>query len=257
MKLSAIYNVWDGVELLKGSIDCLKNDVDLIVIVYQTVSNYGEEMDPTEEIYQALEGIPTDKIRLELYKPECLDRIAGGSEHERMKRNIGLGIAKSNNCTHFLHLDCDEYYVDFKQLKEDYLLSDHQGSVCRILTYFKKPTLRLLNYDNYFVPFIHKLNPGTSVGINNKHPFYVDPTRRVNCNDVILLGHRGEAMHHFSYVRKDIERKIRNSSARKNIFNNNVLEEYNSTLVAAGYFVKLYQQHLIEVPNIFNIKICE
>ncbi len=46
MKLAAIYNVWDGVELLKHSIASIKQDVDLIIIVYQDISNFGEEFNP-------------------------------------------------------------------------------------------------------------------------------------------------------------------------------------------------------------------
>jgi hypothetical protein len=41
MKLAAIYNAWDGVELLKGSMNCLKDGVDIFIVIYQDVSNYG------------------------------------------------------------------------------------------------------------------------------------------------------------------------------------------------------------------------
>lgn len=250
-KLAIIFNVWDGAELLDGAINCVKNHCELIIIIYQIISNYGEEYDPSLEVYGAISNLNNDKIILELYRPNM---YINSTANETNKRNIGLSIAKKNNCTHFLISDVDEYYKEFGELKEQYLLSDKEGSVLRILTYFKKPTLRFLSFDNYYVPFIHRLYENTTVGLHNRYPFYVDPTRRVNCSDVKLIGHRGESMHHFSYVRKNIERKIRNSSAKNNIEKTNILELYNKA--AQGDFIEpFFKQHLIEVPNYFNIEI--
>jgi hypothetical protein len=257
MRLAAIYNAWDGVELLKGSIDCIKNHVDFIIIVYQNVSNYGEEYSPLKEIDKAVAATEDEraekgkcKIILEYYEPNL---ARSGAWNEMAKRNRGLIIARKYSCTHFLHMDCDEYYKDFEYMKEQYINSDREGSVCNILTYFKSPVLRFLNYDNYFVPFIHKLRENSISGLGN-YPFYVDPTRRVSCTDVLKI--REGAMHHFSYVRKNVERKIRNSSARNNIQKTNILELYNNA--RAGDFIEpFFGQHLVEVPNYFNINICE
>jgi hypothetical protein len=62
-------------------------------------------------------------------------------------------------------------------------------------------------------------------------------------------------MHHFSYVRKNIERKINNSSARANILKSKLLEDYNNPEVGPGFYVQDFKQRLIEVPNYFNINI--
>lgn len=240
MKLAAIYNVWDGSELLEGSINCLKNHVDLFIIIWQDVSNFGEYFNP-------LPDIPIeDKIILRKYIPKSVH----GSRNEISKRQLGLDIAKQNGCTHFIHLDCDEYYEDFGKSKQAYIESGHKGSVCKMFTYFKEPTLRLENPDNYFVPFIHELRPDTLAG-NKKYPFYCDPTRRINENDVIGLPF---LMHHYSWIRKDAERKARNSSARNNILKSNLLKDYNGD-ISEGYFLKDYNQKLIRSENIFNIEI--
>ncbi|MFW8746205.1 hypothetical protein, partial [Mesorhizobium japonicum] len=82
--------------------------------------------------------------------------------------------------------DCDEYYENFGEAKQKFIDSGAKGSVCKILTYFKKPTLRLENEDNYYVPFIHELNENTTVG-NYGYPFYADPTRKINESNVVLL----------------------------------------------------------------------
>lgn len=242
-KLAAIFNVWDGAELLNGSLKCLKGHVDAIIIVYQDVSNYGEKYDPSSEF--SFSGFPCVFHKYTPFEES-------GFRNEINKRNIGLTIARELECTHFLHMDCDEYYEDFGAAKGEYFEKNPQGgSVCKMFTYFKSPTLRLENEDNYHVPFIHKLNPGTTAG-HSSYPFYVDPTRKINVDHVIELSTR---MHHFSYVRKDIERKTRNSSAKINIERSQLLQDYHSDQVKSGFFVKDFNQKLIEVPNQFNIKL--
>ena len=41
MKLGVSYNIFDGEELLEGSIKQIKDQVDYISVVYQTISNFG------------------------------------------------------------------------------------------------------------------------------------------------------------------------------------------------------------------------
>lgn len=241
-KLAAIYNVWDGDELLEYSINSVKSGVDLFIIVYQTTSNFGEKYDPLQNILKAVKDVPYI-----LHKFTPINHA--GISNEREKRNIGLQIAKKNSCSHFLHMDCDEMYQDFNKAKKLYFNSGKEGSCCKIFTYFKLPTLRFETEDGYFVPFIHKLFDDTRSGLPN-YPFYVDPTRRINCNNVELLNVH---MHHFSYIRKDIMRKINNSSARNNFKKGTILQDYNNPDLKCGYYVKDYEKKLIEVPNLFDI----
>ncbi len=244
MKLAAIYNVWDGVELLKHSIDSVKNGVDLFIIVYQTKSNFGEEFNPMSEILEATEGLNVIRHK---YEP----RFNVGFQNEVNKRNIGIDIAKQNDCTHFLNIDCDELYEDFTKAKKLYVESGAEGSVCKLFTYFKLPTLRFETADGYFVPFIHKLRPDTTAGFMG-YSFYCDPTRGINCQNVVELP---VFMQHFSWVRKDIERKCRNSSARENIARGTMLKSYYDPNCGPGYYVKDYEKNLLEVENYFGIQI--
>ncbi len=243
MKLAAIYNVFDGVELLRGSMMQLKSRVDLFIIVYQDISNFGEAYNPLPDM--DLSGF--NNLLLIKYEP----KVNGGAINEAAKRNLGLEYAKQHNCTHFMHVDCDEYYNNFDAAVEEYIYKNvNGGSVCKILTYFKLPTLRFENYDNYYVPFIHKLNSDTVAG-SIPYPYYVDPTRRINETNVVLLNH---CMHHFSWVRKDIEMKIRNSSA--NLARSpKLLADYLSKEATPGYYVDGFHQKLMYVSNIFNIEI--
>lgn len=246
MVLASIINVWDGVEILRYAIASTASRVDLYVIVYQTTSNFGEVYDPLPEIEDVERMFPHKKFVYERYDPP----IKGGFENEKNKRNIGLDRARWYNCTHFLYQDCDELYENFSACVDTYLASGSEGSVCEIYTYFKLPTLRFERPDNYFVPFIHKLSRETRAGTPN-YPFYVDPTRSVNCENVALIP---VFMHHFSYVRRDIGRKLRNSSAKLNIEQSSVALDH--ALAATGYHVvPFFNQKLIEVPNIFGIEI--
>jgi len=248
LKLAAIYNVYDGIELLPYSINSIKDFVDEIIIVYQNESNFGEKKDTLNELAEVISRLGVlKKISLKLYEP---DPSLLGHMNETNKRNIGIQQAKNKNCSHFLLMDCDEIYFSFANALFQYLKSGKEGSACEIYTYFKKPTLRLKSVDNYFVPFIHKLNPDTITGAD-KYPYYVDPTRRINCSDVALIN---EPMHHFSWVRKDIEMKVRNSTAKHNILQSNLLNDYNKD-IGAGYFLKDYNQELVEVENTFYIKV--
>ncbi len=245
MKLVAIYNSFaDSTELLPYSLDCIRGSVDGIIIVYQDVSNFGEEIPYPKLSQEFCTALNLTYIK---YTP---DLTQNGTWNETKKRNIGLNAAKDSKFSDFLFLDNDEMYEDFTKAKKQYIDSGSNGSVCQIYTYFKLPTLRFENIDNYFVPFIHKLQPNTKAG-NQGYPFHVDPTRNVNESNVILIQ---EKMHHFSYVRKNIEIKLNNSSAKKNIEKSNIFKDYLNA--KEGYYVHdFFQQKLILVPNRFNIEI--
>lgn len=242
MRIAAIYNVWDGAELLSGSIRQIIDHISKLIIVYQDVSNFGEAHDPIPDIDR--NTISDAKVHFIHYKPMWND----GGQNERAKRNLGIQKALELGCTHFLHMDCDEYYAEFDIAKKLFIASGARGSVCRLHTYFKKPTLRLDKPEDYYVPFIHELRPDTQAGVK-EYPFYVDPTRRINEKNVVELP---VFMHHYSWVRKDIGRKVRNSTARDNLKRKSYIAEYNKDL-KEGDYLTCYERTLIEVPDYFNI----
>jgi hypothetical protein len=213
------------------------------MIVHQKISNYGERIDNTLVLTECIHSF--NNVKLLEFNPRV---YSGGTINETKKRSDGLEYAKKLGCTHFIHIDVDEYYEDFGRAKDLFIQSDRAGSVCKMYTYFKQPTLRLNMIENYFVPFIHRLDRDTKH--SREYPFYVDPTRRINVQDVIELP---IFMHHFSWVRKDIEMKCRNSSARKNIERNTHLQEWRTA--EAGKYLKCYDTTLLQVPNIFNITV--
>jgi len=242
VKLAAVYNVFDGVELLVGSMRSVKDSVDLFIIVYQDISNFGEQYNP-------LSHLPVEQMDEEFkiiwikYEPAMM-----GMLDEKQKRNFGINAAREHGCTHFIAMDCDEYYLvgDFERGKKLFLESGCEGSVITLYSYFGEATLRQENRDSYYVPFIHKLDAHTVTGAP-VYPYYVDPTRKINCASVKLLL---IDMHHYTWVRKDIELKARNSSAKRNIERAGLLKDYYTAKEGA---VVNGGNRLIKVPDYFGI----
>jgi hypothetical protein len=239
-KLAGIWNVWDGDEHLRRSIEQIKEHLDFVIVVYQNISNIGEKYFPE---------LPHDLIDMSFhYQPNLLDSAQNNEEN---KRNIGLSLARQMNCTHFIHLDCDEMYFneDFKLAKEECYKNNLDASFCSLKTYYKYPTKQLFPEEPYFVPFIHKIYPHTKMCFDKRYPAFVDPTRRTNT----YINHKyidWLKMHHYSFVRKDIERKMRNSSSSSAFSNNSVTwEEFDKT----GKMIHFKDFITIDVENYFNL----
>jgi len=241
-QLAAIFNAFDGIELLRGSMSTVK--ADHFIIVWQDVSNFGEKYNPLPEIEEAIKDF--SNVHLIHYNPEVTKGNKTGMINEARKRNLGIQKAIELDCSHFLVLDVDEYHPDFESSKQQYIESGMEGSVLPMWTYFKSPTLRLERPESYYVPFIHKLTKDSRVG-NFDYPYRVDHTRAVNTKKVALLDYY---MHHYSWVRKDITLKARNSSARHL---SQHLEDYQNA--KAGMYIGCYAQKLIEVENACNVEI--
>lgn len=243
MKLACIVNAWDGVELLPKAIKCIYEHVDLIVIVYQDISNFGEKYSPMPEI-EHLNHLGV--VQFLKFDPRI---EIGGAMNERAKRNLGIEFARDNHCTHFFAMDVDEFHEDFAAAKEMYLDSGHAGSVMKLRTYFKKPTFMFDIPEDYYVPFIHKMNEDTKTG-SSSYKFWVDPTRGITETDVVELP---IFMDHYSWCRKDIERKARNSSARGIAKNSIIMKDYHSPELGEGYFLTNWNRRIKVVPDKFGL----
>lgn len=243
MKLVAIYNAWtDTADLLWKSINNIKPVVDSIIVVYSDWSYSGTLLEfPIKEM-------PRDNIHW---------INSGTSYNEVGKRNLGLRTAYGLGFTHFLTVDCDEFYrqEDIKRDRE-YLGAnpDLNGLVCRIRVLFGKPTLTC--DDHTLVPYIHKLKKGVECGRFPNYPFtsdehgaHIDPTRRMNFIDGIEMS--DTTMIHASWIRKDINLKIYNSPAARNLMKSTIYEDLANA--KEGYYCKFYRQHLQSCENIFNL----
>lgn len=246
-KVVAIYNVWDDWELLRHSVKNIRPLVDGVIIVYSNQSNSGE-ISPIPQ-----EWISHESVRCE---PDLKKSLR---ENETFKRNTGLKKAKELGFSHFLMCDADEMYEpsEFLKEKERIFKNDIAGTVCRTKVYFREPTLTI-GYDVTLVPFIHKITPDLSFTWNTKYPFAfegarreirIDPTRQMNINSGVEMSEI--TMHHMSWVRSDVRKKIRNSTARQNIENSTIVEDYINS--KAGYYCEFYKTKIESCENLFNL----
>lgn len=249
MRLCLIYTLWDDWQLLEHSIKNMVNLTDGIIVVYSETSNFGEK---ESENYPINWILPYDEF---LYEPNLKLQP---QENERNKRNFGLQKARELGYTHFLNMDADEMYEPepFLKEKERFKNPDLLGLVCGLKCYFKLPTLTVP--DNTLVPFIHKITPDLKFEWNTKYPFAftsakreirIDPTRQMNITSGVEWS--DIKMHHMSWIRSDVRKKIRNSTARQNIEKSTIVADYCNA--KAGYYCEYYKATIESCENLFNI----
>jgi len=247
MRLVAIYNVWNDWQLLYHSVKNIRPLVDGVIIVASTNSNSGEKS-----------HIPQYWLSDDLLicEPDLKKSLR---DNETFKRNTGLNKAKQHGYTHFLMMDADEFYEpnEFLKEKERFKNPDLLGLVCRTKVYFREPTLTV-GYDVTLVPFIHKITPDLCFMWNVRYPFAfegpkreirIDPTRQINITSGVEWS--DITMHHMSWIRSDVKKKIRNSTARQNIENSTIVRDYVNA--KAGYYCEFYKAKIESCENLFNI----
>jgi hypothetical protein len=129
-------------------------------------------------------------------------------------RNLGLSLSKEVGCTHHASLDVDEFYVPSeleyaKKVMED---GDFNYSIATMEMYYKQPTYRIVPRQGLLTSFIHPVHNEYRYDTKIKFPYPIETTRRHALRDKPKYFSANEVMmHHMSYVRKDIRRKLRNS----------------------------------------------
>jgi len=253
MRLAGIWICWGDWEILRYSVGAIKPQLDEVIIIGSETSTQGEKS-----------PIPADLI-VTKYEPQ-----AGlpQRDNERAKRNYGLKKARELGCTHFLMLDADEFYEpqaieEGKEAFEDPALF---GLVCASKIYVRSPELCIDDITR--VPFIHRLTPELKFTKNYEYPFscgyagpLIDPTRTLNITSGIQWSK--SIMHHMSLVRRDINKKIRNSSGdRIKQFSDLLRLDY--VKAKEGYRLRYFNlgenskdRVLQKVPNTFNIPVIE
>lgn len=259
MRLGISYNVFDGEELLMESIKSVRNCADHISIVYQEISNHGNEC--SEELVPLIKSLREEGLVDEIhkYKP---DLKKSPHHNEVNKRNIGLFLSEGAECTHHMSMDSDEFYLEseLEYVKDEIEKNDYDATACQMVTYYKKPYLRLEPKEEYYVSLIYKLK-GLQFELGTPFPVQVDPTRRIKTNNFKSFTRDEIEMHHMSYVRKDITRKFRDSSAKVNFKENklkrvvnhfNDQEEPEKALMIGA---DIAEYDLVRTNNLFNIEI--
>lgn len=237
-------NFWCDHELLAPSVKNWQNMGIHVLIIYSDHSNYGQYTNNSKY----------------LTAPEFKDCILVQHEprtgwqpmdNERHKRQAGLEKARQLGFSHIITADVDEFYEPFTV---DWNLD---GTVVRCKTYFKNPCLTI-GLDVTLVPFVHKITPELRYSFNTRYPFAfdgsgirIDPTRQFNINSGVELN-ENIVMHHYSWCRRDIETKIKNSTARGNIERSSILHDWQ--IAKPGSFCRYYNSILKEAPDLFGLK---
>jgi hypothetical protein len=253
MKLGCIYTVFNAMELFAGSAEQIYDEVDIILVVWQEVSNRGNEMS-FEDSKHILQLKETNKVHLIKFEP---DLKLNTKQNELNKHNQGLEYLKNLNCTHFMLSATDHYYFtnEFQYAKRYAEESGVDVTLTSMFTYYKKPTFQLYPIEEYYMPFICLLYPETKY-VNDQWKYKVDPALRLNTKASMYLFEQEEIMmHHYSMIRKDIENKFNNAAASVNWMQKipAFIEEYNNAKI--GDSIRYFKgRKLIEVPDYFKIK---
>jgi len=257
MRLGISYNLFDGEELLEGSIKQIRQQVDYISVVYQTTSNFGNPCN--SNLVPLLTRLKSEGLVDELF--EYLPKInKGGHYNEIQKRNIGLSLSQGAGCTHHMSMDSDEYYLssEFENLKKIMTEGDYDSSYCQMQTYYKSWEYSLDPAETYYVSLIFKIKNDSSFVLMAPSPVLVDPTRRMaHSEKSIVLERKDIQMHHGSYIRNNIRGKLTNSSASVNFTNDidRIVNHYNNwkypeKVLWGGLPSTLH--NVKKVKNIFN-----
>lgn len=209
MRLFASYNVFSGIELLQYSINSIRAHVDHVNVVYQTTSNTGKTDKSVLDKMKRLKGVDS-------FIEFTPNLSLTPKQNETRKRNIGLEQAKKGRFTHFISMDTDELYASeqFKRAKRIMRTGDYDSSVCQMQTYYHSPLYRLTPPEEYYVPFIYKIDDREFKSM--QWPVIADPSRQMKPNRIKIFNRKELEMHHFSYVRVDIREKLNNASSSVN-----------------------------------------
>lgn len=256
MSLYVAYNCATCSELLEASIKQIAPIADRILIHYQTTTNTGLAINTrhTQKYYELIEKYD---IALVQFSPNL---NLTPKQNETNKRNMALEFAKATRHSTFMTIDEDEFYQT-EQLDQAYKIfidGNWDSSVCRLYSYYKLPTLQVHPPEDYYCSIFYKVNSRNFVN-GLQFPVKVDPARKMKPGRLKIFSWEELAMHHMSYVRKDIEEKLRSQSASVNWPDKiEELVKYhqaftNGKALWGGKELRNFQ--LKRVDNLFNIEI--
>jgi len=255
MKLGIFYTVFNGIELLKKSLEQIYNEVDEVLIVWQSTSNRGciDKGVYNKIIAELKIYAPTFKIHLQEFVPNL---TIDTKTNELNKHNLALKKLKEYGCTHFVASAVDHFYKESEFKTAKAIAKRFDLTLTSMFTYYKYPTWQITPIEDYYMPFICKLSQATQYQKGGWGlPYKVDPSLRINTYQKTYLFSESEIMmHHFSMIRNDIENKFNNAAAssrwgdKAKIY----LDEYNSATIESKlqYFGG---RGLIDVSNQFSI----
>jgi len=247
-KLGLAINAFEGTEHLYNILREIRDLVDYVVIGLQESSYLGNPIDETD-LAEAKKLVEEDHLADKVLMIST-DHKEFSRKQETSKRNQLADDLEANGCTHQLIIDSDEYYTHnaFQRARDYVYENDIEISYCRYLNYFGsgrkddyKTYLVYPFHDGNYVPFIAKIKYRFDWQCKD-FPKPSDPTRRYVRPKVYKKDKSGNIlyndkekkkpivdhylvdyyefpwkdlkMHHFSWIRNDIRKKMRDWSSR-------------------------------------------
>lgn len=222
---------FEGPELIKSITYELRDITDIIVVCLQKTSYHGDPI--KEEDVKEIEYLKDMNLIDEIiwFEPTNLHEKDNPKVAPRLieadKRNFILDyLEKEQNCSHSMVIDSDEFYDHDDYLNAKNYISEHDEihvTYCQYINYYRDYRHLLVWPYKCYVPFITESS--YRFNYNDRSFIYPsDPTRRyhiemVKGNEFHMIPFKLVKMHHLSWIRRDIARKIDTWSSRK-IFEN-------------------------------------
>lgn len=245
-KLGLCIIAFEGCEHLYNIISELRQSVDYVSIGLQKVSYHGDILSPLDlaEIYRLRDE---DKLVDNILDIE-LDISKEPRVQETDKRNILIQDAQDHGCSHCIVIDSDEYYTrkSFEEACKKIDENNYEITYCQYINYYHDYN-HFLVYpfkDGMHVPFVTRVKYRHSFECTD-FPKPSDPTRRFvrpYNGERITIGPNGQQykvknytvdyhifnwnevkMHHLSWLRADIRKKLNMWSSKKCFKNYNDL----------------------------------
>lgn len=251
-KLGLCIIAFEGTELLYNIISELRDSVDYVSLGLQKVSYHGDKMAVVDlnEIYRLRDE---DKLIDNIVDIE-LDLNDEPRVQETQKRNLLIQDAEDNGCSHCIVIDSDEYYTrkSFEDACQEIDENDYEMTYCQYINYWHDYTHFLIYpfKQGMYVPFVSKVKYRHSFDCTD-FTLPSDPTRRYvrpyKSIKKIDIGNgqtkeikeysveyhvfpwQKVKMHHLSWLRADIRKKL-NMWSSKTCFKN-----YNDLIDRAVY----------------------
>ena len=241
-KLGLAIICFDASEHLYNIISELRQSVDYVSIGLQEVSYHGDKIQQIDlqEIYRLRDE---DNLVDKIVKIE-LDITKEPRVQETDKRNLLIQDAQDNGCSHCIVIDSDEYYTrkSFEDACKTIDEHDYEMTYCQYINYYHdyKHFLVYPFKDGMYVPFVTKVKYRYSFECLD-FPKPSDPTRRYvrpYNGEKTIIGPNNQPMkiknytveyhifpwnevkmHHLSWLRADIRKKL-NVWSSKTCFKN-------------------------------------
>ena len=227
---------FEGTEHLYNIISAIRESVDYVSVGLQRKSYHGDPISNIDlnEIFRLRDE---DRLVDNIVEIE-LDMNKEPRVQETDKRNILIQDAEDHGCSHCLVIDSDEYYT---KKAFDYGLQqideyDYEMTYCQYVNYYHD-YCHYLKYpfsDGMYVPWVSKTRWRHSYDCND-FPKPSDPTRRFVRSEIVtdengkqtkkmlaeyhIFEWNEVKMHHLSWLRADIRKKLENWSSKK-VFKN-------------------------------------